>query len=54
MPTYAAITARSYHSQGVNVAMMDGSVRFVRNTINLATWRALGTRDGGEVIGSDW
>jgi len=53
-PTYAAITVRSYHTQGVNVAMMDGSVRFVRNTINLQTWRALGTRDGGEVIPGDF
>lgn len=53
-PTYAAITARSFHAQGVNVAMMDGSVRFVRNSVNQATWRAAGTRDGGEVLGSDW
>jgi prepilin-type processing-associated H-X9-DG protein len=51
LPTRGAITARSYHSGGlVNVAMMDGSVRPVRPTISLATWRALGTRNGGEVI----
>jgi prepilin-type N-terminal cleavage/methylation domain-containing protein/prepilin-type processing-associated H-X9-DG protein len=49
--TYAAITARSYHSAGiVNVAMMDGSVRSVSPSISLATWRALGTRQGGEVV----
>ncbi len=48
---YAAITARSFHSGGVNVALMDGSVRFVRDTLDLATWRALGTRAGGETIG---
>src|SRR5687767_4448969 len=53
-PTYAAITARSYHPQGVNVAIMDGSVRFIRSSISLATWRALGARDGGEVPGNDW
>jgi len=49
-PTYAAITARSFHSQGVNVVLMDGSVKFVRNSITQATWRALGTRDSGEVL----
>jgi len=52
--TYAAVTSRSYHTQGVNVLLMDGSVRFVRNAVSLATWRALGTRAGGEVVGSDF
>jgi prepilin-type processing-associated H-X9-DG protein len=42
--------ARSRHTQGVNAAMCDGSVRFVRNTIDLATWRAMGTAQGGEVF----
>jgi prepilin-type N-terminal cleavage/methylation domain-containing protein/prepilin-type processing-associated H-X9-DG protein len=51
--TYAAVTARSYHSGGVNALMLDGSVRFVSDTIPVATWRALGTRAGGEVVG-DW
>jgi prepilin-type N-terminal cleavage/methylation domain-containing protein/prepilin-type processing-associated H-X9-DG protein len=53
-PTYAAITARSYHAGGVNAAMMDGSVRFVRDTVPLATWRAMGTRAAGEVVGGDF
>jgi prepilin-type processing-associated H-X9-DG protein len=52
--TYAAVTSRSFHPGGVNVLMMDGSVRFVRNSIAQATWRALGTRAGGEVIGNDF
>jgi prepilin-type N-terminal cleavage/methylation domain-containing protein len=52
--TYAAVTSRSYHTAGVNVLLMDGSVRFVRSTISLATWRALGTPAGGEVIGNDF
>jgi prepilin-type N-terminal cleavage/methylation domain-containing protein/prepilin-type processing-associated H-X9-DG protein len=52
--TYAAVTSRSFHSGGVNVALMDGSVRFVRNSIPVGTWRALGTRAGGEVIGNDF
>ncbi len=49
-PTYAAITARSYHPEIVNVALMDGSVRPVRKGINQAIWRAIGTRKGGEVV----
>jgi prepilin-type N-terminal cleavage/methylation domain-containing protein len=50
--SFAAMTARSYHTGGVNVLSMDGSVRFVADTINPATWRALGTRNGGEAVGS--
>jgi hypothetical protein len=34
----------------VNALMMDGSTRFVTNALTLQTWRALGTRAGGEVI----
>ena len=51
---YAAVTSRSYHTGGVNVLLMDGSVRFVRDTIRIETWRALGTPAGGEVIGNDF
>jgi prepilin-type processing-associated H-X9-DG protein len=42
--------ARSRHSGGVNAAMCDASVRFVADGIDLLTWRALGTREGGEVV----
>ncbi len=42
--------ARSYHTGGVNVAMGDGSVRFVSDTIDPATWSAMGTRELGEII----
>jgi prepilin-type N-terminal cleavage/methylation domain-containing protein/prepilin-type processing-associated H-X9-DG protein len=44
-------TARSRHSGGVNLWMMDGSVRFVADSISLATWRAISTRASGEVFG---
>ena len=53
VPTYAAVTARSYHTQGVNVCRVDGSVEFVRSTISAAVWDALGTRQGGEVATLD-
>jgi prepilin-type N-terminal cleavage/methylation domain-containing protein/prepilin-type processing-associated H-X9-DG protein len=52
-PTFAAITARSYHPGGVNVLFGDGSVKFVKSTVNGNTWRALGTVGGGEVVSSD-
>ncbi|MGQ0636221.1 MAG: DUF1559 family PulG-like putative transporter [Planctomycetaceae bacterium] len=51
VPTYAAITSRSFHAGIVNVLLMDGSARSVGNSINLAVWRALGTRAGGEATG---
>jgi prepilin-type N-terminal cleavage/methylation domain-containing protein/prepilin-type processing-associated H-X9-DG protein len=49
-PNVVVITARSRHTGGVNAAMGDGSVRFWQNSIDLNTWRALGTSQGGEVI----
>jgi prepilin-type processing-associated H-X9-DG protein len=47
------ITTSSAHSGGVNAAMADGSVRFFKDSINQATWWALGTRGNGEVISAD-
>ena len=49
--TLAAVTSRSYHPGGVNALLLDGSVRFVANGVSQITWRALGTRAGGEVVG---
>jgi hypothetical protein len=43
-------SARSRHSGGVNVTLGDASVRFIQNSIPLATWQALSTMSGGEVI----
>lgn len=50
--TYAAVTARSYHEQGVNIARMDGSVDFFSDSIDLDVWRAMGTARGHEVFSS--
>ncbi|SIO35687.1 prepilin-type N-terminal cleavage/methylation domain-containing protein/prepilin-type processing-associated H-X9-DG domain-containing protein [Singulisphaera sp. GP187] len=52
-PTYASLSASSYHSGGVNVLFADGSVKFVKDSVNGFTWRALGTIAGGEVISAD-
>ena len=49
----AIMPTSSRHPGGVNMLLGDGSVRFVKDTVDLATWRALGTRGGGEVIGGD-
>lgn len=49
-PTYAAVTARSYHPGLVMTAMLDGSVNVVADAIDLAVWRAAGTKAGGEAL----
>ena len=41
----------SGHPGGCNVALADGSVRFISNTMDLAIFRSLSTRAGGEVTG---
>jgi prepilin-type N-terminal cleavage/methylation domain-containing protein/prepilin-type processing-associated H-X9-DG protein len=43
----------SNHPGGVNVGFADGSVKFVKDSVSLQSWWALGTRDGGEVVSSD-
>jgi len=45
------VSSRSLHTGGVQSLMCDGSVRFVSENINLATWQALGTIHKGEVVG---
>lgn len=45
--------ARSRHPGGINALMGDGSVRFVKNSVNMPTWIALNTIQGGEVISAD-
>jgi prepilin-type N-terminal cleavage/methylation domain-containing protein/prepilin-type processing-associated H-X9-DG protein len=53
VPPLSAATATSNHSGGVNVGMCDGSVRFIKDSVNLQAWWALGSRGLGEVISSD-
>ena len=50
VPTWAAVTSRSYHAGKVHVLLLDGSVRPVDDTVNIGVWRALSTRDGGEIL----
>jgi prepilin-type N-terminal cleavage/methylation domain-containing protein/prepilin-type processing-associated H-X9-DG protein len=46
------ITASSNHPGGVNVCFTDGSVRFVKDTVGLQTWWAIGSRNQGETVSS--
>ena len=39
---------------GINIALMDGSVRFAQQQISSETWWAACTPNGGEVLGTDW
>jgi prepilin-type processing-associated H-X9-DG protein len=43
----------SYHSGGANVALCDGSVRFLKDSTSLATVWAIASRNGGEVVSAD-
>jgi prepilin-type N-terminal cleavage/methylation domain-containing protein/prepilin-type processing-associated H-X9-DG protein len=52
-PMHGWRTARSRHPGGVNTLFADGSVHFIKNSINPVTWQGIATCAGGEVIGSD-
>jgi prepilin-type N-terminal cleavage/methylation domain-containing protein len=49
-PGRIGTAARSAHTNGVNLTFSDASVHFISNAIDLPTWRAMGTRAGGEVF----
>jgi prepilin-type processing-associated H-X9-DG protein len=49
----SSIAARSFHPGGVNALLADGSVKFFKNSINIQTWRAVSTPNGGEVVSAD-
>jgi prepilin-type processing-associated H-X9-DG protein len=44
----------SGHTGGVNVLFCDGSVHFVADAVSLGTWQAMGTRNTGDILGSDY
>jgi prepilin-type N-terminal cleavage/methylation domain-containing protein/prepilin-type processing-associated H-X9-DG protein len=44
------LTASSRHAGGVNVLFCDGSVKFIKNSVNYLTWMAVGTIANGEVV----
>jgi prepilin-type N-terminal cleavage/methylation domain-containing protein/prepilin-type processing-associated H-X9-DG protein len=48
-----AIPPSCYHPGGINVCFADGSVRFIKNSVQYQVWWALGTRNGNEAISSD-
>ena len=48
-----ALPPSSRHPGGVNVNFLDGSVKFVKNTVSAQTWWAIGTHAGAEVISAD-
>ncbi len=50
-PGRIATTASSAHPKGINLGLCDASVRFVSDSIDLQVWRAMGTREGREVVG---
>jgi prepilin-type processing-associated H-X9-DG protein len=50
---WGQIAFRSLHPGGLNLALADGSVKFLKNSIDLRAFRALGTRAGAEVISAD-
>lgn len=49
--TYAAVTSRSWHTGIVQSLLMDGAVRSISSNIDLSTWRNLGQRSDGNVLG---
>ncbi|MBM4068933.1 MAG: DUF1559 domain-containing protein [Planctomycetes bacterium] len=55
-PPAQTMPANSAHmgGSGVNLLLCDGSVRWVSNSVSVSTWRAVGTRFDGDLVGADW
>jgi prepilin-type N-terminal cleavage/methylation domain-containing protein/prepilin-type processing-associated H-X9-DG protein len=47
------VNASSNHPGGCNFAFADGSIRFIKDSVNMQVYESLGTRASGEVISSD-
>jgi prepilin-type processing-associated H-X9-DG protein len=52
-PTATMVGASSNHPGGVNLGMLDGSVKFIKNSVSQRTWWGISTKAGGEVISAD-
>jgi prepilin-type N-terminal cleavage/methylation domain-containing protein/prepilin-type processing-associated H-X9-DG protein len=52
-PTYMSLSASSRHPGGVNALFADGSVHFIKDSVNPVNWRALGSVQGGEIVSAD-
>ena len=51
--TITGVNASSNHPGGVNVLFMDGSVRFIKSSVNYLPWYAIATPDNNETFSSD-
>jgi prepilin-type processing-associated H-X9-DG protein len=47
------VGASSYHPGGVNVGFLDGSVKFIKDSISYQTWGSIATKAGGEIVSAD-
>ena len=52
-PVRLVMSASSNHPGGVNVAFLDGSVKFMKDSIDRVVWRSIGSMNGGEIVSSD-
>jgi prepilin-type N-terminal cleavage/methylation domain-containing protein/prepilin-type processing-associated H-X9-DG protein len=50
---HSILGASSVHPGGVNCLFLDGSVKFVKDTVSPVTWWAVATKSGGEIISAD-
>jgi prepilin-type processing-associated H-X9-DG protein len=53
LPHPGVMGMNSYHPGGANILLCDGSVRFLKNSVNIGTVWALGSRAQGEVLSAD-
>lgn len=51
--TLGASPASSSHPSGADILFADGHLEFIRDSVSIETWRALGTRNGGEIASTD-
>ena len=47
------MTVSSNHPGGVNASFCDGSVKFIKESIDRETWRRIGSMNGGEIVSAD-